>query len=245
VASAEEAGADLITAWDHFFPLFGDPAGKHFECWTMLAAWAEATSRVELAPLVTPPAYRNADLVADMARTIDHISGGRFMLGLGAGWAQRDYQEYGFEFGTPGSRLADLESAIPRIKRRWARLNPAPVRDIPILIGGGGEQKTLRYAARHADVWHVIGDLDMLRRKSRILADWCLTEGRDPAAIERSTIAGAPTTGATPSAPASPGELGPELLEAGFTLLNVRAQGPDYDLGPLHDWLAWRDDVNR
>jgi probable F420-dependent oxidoreductase len=244
VVAAEEAGADLVTSWDHFFPLFGDPDGKHFECWTMLAAWAEATSRVELAPLVSPPAYRNPDLLADMARTIDHISGGRFILGLGAGWAERDYQEYGFEFGTAGSRLAELEKAIPRIQRRWAALNPPPVRDIPILIGGGGEQKTLRYAARHANIWHVIGDLDAITRKSALLDEWCATEGTDPAAIERSTIAGAPTSGATPSVAMGPDELGPSLLAQGFTLLNVRAQGPAYDLGPLRDWLAWRDDVN-
>ncbi len=244
VAAAEEAGADLITCWDHFFPLFGDPAGRHFECWTMLAAWAEATSRVELAPLVTPPAYRNPDLLADMARTVDHISGGRLILGLGAGWFERDYQEYGFEFGTPGSRLADLEAAIPRIQRRWAALNPAPTRDIPLLIGGGGEKKTLRYAARHADIWHGIDTVSELRRKSAVLDDWCAVEGRDPAEIERSTPAGQPTSGGMPSRPAAPEELGPQLLEAGFTLLNVRQQGPDYDLGPLRDWIAWRDEVN-
>ena len=244
VAAAEEAGADVVTAWDHFFPLFGDPDGKHFECWTMLGAWAEATSRVQIAPLVTPIAYRNVDLVADMARTVDHISGGRLILGLGAGWAERDYTEYGFPFGTAGSRLDDLEQALPRIKARWAKLNPPPTRTIPILIGGGGERRTLRYTARHADIWHCIGEPETLVRKSAILDDWCQVEGRDPARIERSTIAGAPTSGATPSRAVGPDELGPPLLAAGFTLFNVRSGGPDYDLGPLRDWLAWRDDVN-
>jgi probable F420-dependent oxidoreductase len=245
VVNAEEAGADVITSWDHFFPLFGDPDGKHFECWTMLAAWAEATSRVEIAPLVTPPAYRNPDLLADMSRTVDHISGGRLILGLGAGWFERDYQEYGFEFGTPGSRLASLEAAILRIKRRWAALNPPPTRDVPILIGGGGERKTLRYTAQHANIWHGIGHLDDLIRKSTILDQWCAAEGRDRAEIERSTPAGEPTSGTTPSRQAAPDELGPKLLDAGFTLLNVRERGPDYDLGPLRDWLAWRDEVNK
>jgi len=244
VAAAEEAGADLITCWDHFFPLFGDPGGKHFECWTMLAAWAEATERVELAPLVTPPAYRNADLLADMSRTIDHISGGRFILGLGGGWFEKDYQEYGFEFGTAGQRLADLEQAIPRIQRRWAALNPAPTRKIPILIGGGGEQRTLRYAARHASIWHMNGEVEVLRRKLEILDRWCEHEGRDPASIERATLGAVPTSGQVPSQEASPDQLGPQLLEAGFTLFNVRQQGPDYDLGSLRDWLAWRDEVN-
>ena len=166
------------------------------------------------------------------------------ILGLGAGWCERDYQEYGFEFGTPGSRLADLEEAIPRIQRRWSALNPAPMRDIPILIGGGGERKTLRYAARHASIWHGIGELGDLVRKNGVLDDWCATEGRDPAAIERSTPAGRPTSGSTPSEQAAPEELGPQLLAAGFTLFNVRQQGPHYDLGPLHDWIAWRDEVN-
>ncbi len=244
VRAADEAGADLVTCWDHFFPLFGDLDGQHFECWTMLAAWAEVTSRVEIAPLVTPPAYRNPDLLADMARTIDHISQGRFILGLGAGWSQRDHDEYGFEFGTPGSRLAGLEQAIPRIQGRWARLNPPPVRDIPILIGGGGEKKTLRYTARHAAIWHGIGDIADLARKSEVLDEWCAAEGRDPAEIERSTVAGRPTTGGAPSVQVPPEELGPRLLDAGFTLLNVRQQGPRYDLGPLREWLAWRDQVN-
>jgi probable F420-dependent oxidoreductase len=244
VAAAEEAGADVVTSWDHFFPLFGDPDGKHFECWTMLAAWAEATSRVELAPLVTPIAYRNVDLLADMARTVDQISGGRLILGLGAGWAERDFAEYGYDLGTAGSRLDDLEQALPRITARWAKLNPPPTRRIPILIGGSGEKRTLRYAARHADIWHGIADVETLTRKSALLDDWCQVEGRDPAEIERSTVAGAPTTGATPSAAIGPDQLGGPLLAAGFTLLNVRCSGPDYDLGPLRDWLAWRDEIN-
>jgi probable F420-dependent oxidoreductase len=244
VVAAEEAGADMITNWDHFFPLFGDPDGKHFECWTMLAAWAEATSRVELAPLVTPIGYRNPDLLADMARTVDHISGGRLILGLGSGWSDRDYVEYGYELGTPKSRLDAFEAGLERIAARLAALNPPPVRGLPILIGGGGEKRTLRYAARYADIWHTINSPAELARKSAVLDEWCSRLGRDPSTIERSTVAGAPTTGGTVSVPVGPDQLGPELLAAGFTLLNVRCTGPDYDLGPLREWLAWRDDVN-
>jgi probable F420-dependent oxidoreductase len=246
VAAAEEAGADVVTTWDHFFPLFGDLDGRHFEAWTMLGAWAEATSTVELAALVTPVGYRNVDLLADMARTVDHISGGRLILGLGAGWAERDYVEYGYgPMPGAGSRLDALEAALPRILSRLGKLNPPPTRPLPILIGGSGPKRTLRYAARYADIWHTIGSPAELAARAARLEEWCATEGRDPARIELSTVAGAATSGSTPSTAIGPDTLGPRLLAAGFTLLNVRAAGPDFDLSPLRDWLAWRDEVNR
>lgn len=230
VARAEEAGADVVFNWDHFFPLSGDPDGKHFECWTMLGAWAEATSRVEIGALVTCNSYRNPELLADMARTVDHISGGRLILGLGAGWFERDYVEYGYEFGTAGSRLAALSEALPRIKARLGQVNPAPVRDIPVLIGGGGERKTLRYTAEHADIWHGWADPELLRHKNAVLDQHCADVGRDPAQIERSV-----------GVRGEPGEIGEPLVAEGATLLVVESDGPDYDLSALRDWVAWRD----
>ena len=233
VARAEELGVDVAFNWDHFYPLYGEPDGKHFECWTMLGAWAEATSRIQIGALVTCNSYRNADLLADMARTVDHISGGRLILGIGAGWFEKDYTEYGYEFGTPGTRLADLEQALARIEARWRKLNPAPTRDIPILIGGGGEKKTLRYTARHADIWHSFADLETLQRKSAVLNEWCAAENRDPATIERSVAVGE-----------APEQIGDALIAAGATLFTVGLSGPDYDMGLVREWVAFRDTKN-
>ncbi|MER7116928.1 LLM class F420-dependent oxidoreductase [Saccharomonospora azurea] len=232
-AEAEELGVDILFNWDHFYPLSGEPEGKHFECWTMLGAWAEATSRVEIGALVTCNSYRNPELLADMARTVDHISGGRLILGIGAGWFQKDYDEYGYEFGTAGSRIAALGEALPRIEKRFAKLNPAPTRKIPVLIGGGGEKKTLRLVAQHADIWHGFGDVEVAARKVEVLDRHCADVGRDPAEIERSV-----------GVSDSPKDSGDQLAELGITMFTVSASGPDYDLGRLREWLAWRDSRN-
>ncbi|ROS73376.1 LLM class F420-dependent oxidoreductase [Cellulomonas sp. PhB143] len=232
VLRAEDAGVDVIFNWDHFYPLSGDPEGKHFECWTMLGAWAEQTERVEIGALVTCNSYRNPELLADMARTVDHLSGGRLILGIGAGWFEKDYEQLGYEFGTAGSRIARLAEDLPRIRRRLAAGNPAPVRDIPIMIGGGGEKKTLRIVAEHADVWHSFGDAETLARKSAILDEHGAAVGRDTAAlVERSVGVGAP-----------PEEVADGVVAAGATLLTVGTGGPDYDLELLKKWIAWRDE---
>jgi probable F420-dependent oxidoreductase len=231
VRRAEDLGVDIIFNWDHFFPLSGDPDGKHFECWTMLGAWAEQTSRVQIGALVTCNSYRNPELLADMARTVDHISSGRLILGIGAGWFEKDYDQFGYEFGTAGSRIAELAEAMPRITARWAASNPTPTREIPVLIGGGGERKTLRVVAEHADVWHSFGDVDTLTRKSAILDEHGAAVGRDTAAqVERSVGVGA-----------SPSEVADALVAAGATLFTVGASGPDYDLSLAAEWVAWRD----
>ncbi len=232
VTAAEDMGVDIIFNWDHFYPLYGgDPNGKHFECWTMLGAWAEQTSRVEIGALVTCNSYRNPELLADMSRTVDHLSGGRLILGIGSGWFQKDYDEYGYEFGTAGGRLNQLRDDLPRIESRWAKLNPAPTRKIPVLIGGGGERKTLRLVAQHGDIWHSFSDLDTFTRKSDVLVRHCKDLDRNPDEIVRSV--GAPL--------GDPGELGPPLVEAGATLFTVGEGGPDFNLDRLRRWLDWRD----
>lgn len=234
VVRGEEMGVDVIFNWDHFFPLSGDPRGKHFECWTMLGSWAEVTEQVEIGALVTCNSYRNPELLADMARTVDHASEGRLILGIGAGWFEKDYDEYGYEFGTAGSRLADLRQALPRIEERLTRLNPPPTRDIPILIGGGGEKKTLRYTAEYADIWHGFGQPGVIRHKNQVLDDHCSALGRDPSEIERSSGVGATRI-----------ELADELVDAGSSMLTLGFDGrSDYDLSPVGEWLAWRDERN-
>ncbi|MGC2486178.1 MAG: LLM class F420-dependent oxidoreductase [Acidimicrobiales bacterium] len=161
VARAEDVGFDAVFNWDHFFgPRDSDT--KSFEAWTMLGAWAESTSRIEFGTLVSATAYRNPDLIADMARTLDHISSGRFILGLGAGFKERDFVEYGYDFATPALRVARFGDALTRVVERMDQLNPAPTRRVPPLIGGGGEKKTLPLVARYANIWHTFG------RRSRI-----------------------------------------------------------------------------
>ncbi|WP_420611672.1 LLM class F420-dependent oxidoreductase [Candidatus Spongiisocius sp.] len=231
---AEEMGVDVVLNWDHFFPLYGDPGGNHFECWTMLASFAEVTERVEIGPLVSCYSYRNAHLLADMARTVDHISEGRLILGLGAGWYEKDYAEYEYPFGTAGARLRDFESGLYRITKRLGRLIPPPVRDIPILIGGMGEKQTMRLAGRYADIWHGFGGAETLARKNRILDEWCRDAGRDPAEVERSIEV----------IEVEEIDRADGLLAAGATLMTLVIDGPRYDLSAVRDWLDWRDTRN-
>jgi len=201
----------------------------------MLGAFAEATERVEIGALVTCNSYRNPQLLADMARTVDHISDGRLILGIGSGWFEKDYDAYGYEFGSAGGRLDALDHNLPLIKSRLAELNPSPTRDIPVLIGGGGERKTLRIVAEHANIWHGFGDAETVAHKHRVLDEWCAKVGRDPLEIERSA-------GVSPKDPAASAE---GLYAVGTRLFTVGVGGPTYDLAKLRDLIAWRDEHNR
>jgi probable F420-dependent oxidoreductase len=181
----DELGVHAILASDHMFPFSGSPDGPTFECNAVLAAIAVVTRRAQIGALVNGNSYRNPELLAFMTGTIDHLSGGRAILGVGAGWARRDYEQYGYEFGTVQSRLRDFEEALPRIRSRLKKLTPPPVGPVPILIGGGGERVTLRLVAQYADMWHGFGDAEQWGRKNRVLDDWCDKVGRDPKTIER------------------------------------------------------------
>lgn len=233
VSRLEDLGVDILFNWDHFFPLSGDPDGLHFESWTMLGAWAEQTERVEIGALVNCNGYRNPDLQADMARTLDHISGGRFIFGTGSGWFERDYDEYGYDFGTAGSRLDQLAEGLARIDARWGKLNPPPTRRIPVMIGGKGEQKTLRLVARHADIWHSFVPADELAHKISVIEEWGRKDGRDTSGLIVSNELRR----------RSPGDAD-ALFDAGVRLFTLGLTGPHYDIDEAARWLRWRDDKN-
>ena len=226
---ADVCGVDSIWVWDHFFPLYGDPDAASFEAYTMLAAMAVETTSARIGALVACNAYRNPDLLADMSRTIDHLSDGRFTLGIGSGWFERDFVEYGYELGSAASRLRDLAVALPRIRNRLGALNPGPVgSSLPILVGGGGATVTLRLVAEHADAWNVTGPVDHFREKNLILDEWCERVGRDPRAIERTVGIDAVEIGDWAA-----------YVDAGAEHLIVRLTAP-FDLAPVERLL---DDV--
>jgi probable F420-dependent oxidoreductase len=237
---AEELGYDLVYTWDHFFPLYGDRDGPHFECFSLLAAIAEATSRIELGPLVACNSYRNPQLLADITRTIDHISGGRMILGVGAGWFRRDYEAYGYEFGTAGSRLRALERDIPRMLDRLGRLNPPPLHRIPVLVAGVGERRTLPLVARYADGWHAMFPErpEELEPKVTALRRWCDEVGRDPAEIEWGV-------GVEPDdLDRFFAEDAATYVEMGFTQFTLGFNGPAWRVDGGRGALEWRDRLN-
>jgi probable F420-dependent oxidoreductase len=241
VLRAEDLGTDVIFGYDHFHkpfvtivnnaPLLDDeqPDVNNFEGWTALASWGEITTRAEIGILVSGVGFRNPDLLADMARTIDHISGGRLILGLGAGWYPKDYEVYGYEFGTVGSRIALFIGGVKRVKERLGQLVPAPVHNIPLLIGGAGERKILPLVGQYADIWHSFSDLETFRQKNELVNQHAQNVGRDPAAIERSIGW-------------LPGIDGDAYAAEGATLFTTEIHPTDdgYDFSQLKEMLAWR-----
>lgn len=227
--TADSIGADSIWVWDHFFPLFGDPEATHFEGWMVLAGMAADTERAMLGTLVTGNSYRNPELLADMARTLDHLSNGRMYLAVGSGWFERDYDEYGYDFGTAPGRLRQLEADLPRMKARLAKLNPAPVGPMPLMIGGSGPKVTLRLVAEYADSWNTFGPPENFAAKSALLDEWCTKVGRDPGEIERTVaVAGDDVD-----------DIG-RYLDAGAQHVIVMSAAP-FDMAPLVKLIEQRD----
>ena len=212
--AAEASGYDRVFVMDHFYQLPG--IGAHdepmFECYTMLSALAQHTERVRLSALVTGNTYRNPALLAKEVTTLDHVSGGRATLGIGAGWFEKEHLDLGFEFGTFTDRFEKLEEAlqimIPMLRGERPTLqgkhyqvsevanSPAPLSKIPIMIGGQGEKKTLRMVAQYADESNLVGDNADIPRKLEVLAEHCERLGRDRSEItvtKLQMIAVAPT----------------------------------------------------
>ncbi len=203
---AEASGWDGAWYADHFMPNAEDVSGPTNECFTTLAGLAAAVPRIRLGSLVAGNTYRHPAVLAKMAAGIDNISGGRMVLGLGAGWQENEHAAYGIAFHTVGGRLRRLEEACQVVRGlfdhgrlsfegRYYRLQGAPLepkpiqQPLPLLVGGGGEQLTLRIAARYANEWNVWGTPDLLRQKIAVLERHCAEAGRDPREIRRSANA--------------------------------------------------------
>jgi alkanesulfonate monooxygenase SsuD/methylene tetrahydromethanopterin reductase-like flavin-dependent oxidoreductase (luciferase family) len=199
----EDLGYDHVWTWDHLYAIFGDPYQPIFEGYTTLAAWAKATSRVRLGLLVGANPLRNPGLVAQSMATIDHISGGRAICGMGGAWFELEHTAHGIDFGSGfGERLDWLEEAVAALRALFAgetvtsapgdhyafrdlRLLPLPIQKrLPIMIGGSGEKKTLRTVARHADMWNAMGTPELMAHKVDVLREHCAAVGRDIAEIE-------------------------------------------------------------
>ena len=203
---AEASGFDSIWLDDHLLSDEGDWASPKLEGWTALAGLATITSRVTLGHLVAANTFRNPGLVAKQATTLDHLSGGRFVLGLGGGWFEREHEAFGLDFGSGfGERLDRLDEAVGLIRRlldgeavthegrfyrmRDARCAPRPLQArLPILIGGSGRTKTLRTVARYADIWNGYGEPDRIAEVSGWLRERCVEAGRPFEAIRRSVV---------------------------------------------------------
>lgn len=200
---AEATGWDGVWFADHFMPNTDDAAGPVLECWSVLAAFAAVVPRVRLGSLVAGNTYRHPAVLANVAATIDRISGGRLVLGIGAGWQENEHRAYGIPFYDVRERLARLDEACAVLRGltsdertsfegRYYRLEDAPLEPkpvqspLPLLVGGGGEKVTMRIAAKWADEWNVWGTPETLAAKNRVLDRHCEDLGRDPASITRS-----------------------------------------------------------
>lgn len=205
---ADRLGYDTLWTWDHLYPIVGDSRGPNYEGWLVITAWAQATSNVHIGLMVGANTFRPPTLTAKMATTLDHISGGRAILGIGGAWFEEEHEGFGLDFGSGfPERLRWLGEALPvmrgmldgteptargdQYQGKATRNLPGPVQaHLPILIGGGGERVTLRLVARYGDMNNIGGSVENVRRKEAILVEHCESVGRDPATIERTLGAG-------------------------------------------------------
>ena len=206
---ADRLGYDTLWTWDHLYPIVGDSHGPIFEGWLAITAWAQATERIRIGLMVGANTFRNPALVAKMATTLDHISNGRAILGIGAAWFEEEHRDFGIEFGSgPPERLRWLGEALPimrgmldgdRADGDGRRATPRSTsgtcrrRSRPTCrscIGGGGEQVTLKLVAKYGDMNNIGGGIENVRHKEEILVEHCEKVGRDPAEIERTTDVG-------------------------------------------------------
>jgi F420-dependent oxidoreductase-like protein len=204
--SAEDLGLDWASVFDHFLPIQSDETGPCFEGLTLLAAMAAHTTRLRCGIIVLGVTYRHPAVLANMATTIDHISGGRLELGLGAAWYELEHQQYGIPFPRIGERMDMLDDTCRIVRALWtdaratvkgkvfsvqdALCEPKPIQDpLPLWIGGSGEQRTLRIVAEHANGWNTFfGDVAEYRHKLDVLARHCDAVGRDPAEIRKQIV---------------------------------------------------------
>lgn len=203
----ERVGFESIWTSDHLWTVIPGLVKQSLAMWPALTAAALRTTQARFGQLVSPTTYRHPVELAQNAVALDHLSGGRYILGVGAGWQEREHEAFGFVLPSPGERLARLREALQVIRQLWtgepvtyagrffqldgAVLRPKPLRPegVPILIGGGGEQKTLRIVAEFADEWNPgFTDPDGFVRKNRLLADYCREVGRDPRTIKRTLM---------------------------------------------------------
>ena len=200
----EATGWDTACVTDHFMPNTADRVGDTLECWTALAALAAETSRLRVGTIVSGNTYRHPALLAKMAANVDIMSGGRLICGLGAGWQKNEHVAYGIPFYTVGERLSRLEEACQVLRCLWTepkttfqgrfyQLQEAPLYPKPVqkphpelLVGGGGEKRTLRIAAKYADHWNCWAGPETMKRKIQVLKEHCAAIGRDAATIVRS-----------------------------------------------------------
>lgn len=273
--AADELAFGTFWGWDHLFPIFGDMEADNHESYTIMAALAAVTKRIRIGAHVSGVMYRNPALQIKMATQVDVISNGRFDLGIGAAWAEREFRAFNIPFPEPKVRIATLRETLDLAKLLWSGdprkkvtyegkyvkaydlfLNPQPVQrpHPPIVIGGSGEQLTLRVVARHADVWHGFGDLATLKHKIELIDSYAPSYGRTGADIVKSTgvsiwvgdlpdaLVNRMSQGRGGLLSGSPAEIEQKLrpyIDLGITRFIVSSLGP----GNLENWHRISDEI--